>query len=52
MSRLTSYVGVVNYMGGAVHQRARRAWHRCSSEIGKRGLLYLDDGSSRAEQGR
>ncbi len=45
MSRLTNYVGVVNYMG-ALFTSETPALAPVLADIGKRGLLYLDDGSS------
>ena len=45
MSRLTSYVGVVNYMGARFTSEPT-AMAPLLSELRKRGLLYLDDGSS------
>jgi len=45
MSRLTNYVGVVNYMG-ALFTSETSALAPVLADIGKRGLLYLDDGSS------
>src|SRR5581483_3726110 len=45
MSRLTSYVGAVNYMGARFTGEAN-AMAPLLDELGKRGLLYLDDGSS------
>jgi polysaccharide deacetylase 2 family uncharacterized protein YibQ len=45
MSRLTSYVGAVNYMGARFTGEAN-AMEPLLDELGKRGLLYLDDGSS------
>ena len=45
MSRVTSYVGVVNYMGARFTGEAA-ALSPVLAEVGKRGLLYLDDGSS------
>ena len=51
MSRLTSYVGVVNYMGARFTSEPT-AMALLLSEIGKRGLLYLDDGSSPRTEGR
>jgi polysaccharide deacetylase 2 family uncharacterized protein YibQ len=45
MSRVTNYVGVVNYMGARFTSEAP-ALAPVLDEIGKRGLLYLDDGSS------
>lgn len=45
MSRIQGYVGVTNYMG-ARFTAAEKALAPVVSDIGKRGLLYLDDGSS------
>ncbi|MEX0851680.1 MAG: divergent polysaccharide deacetylase family protein [Bauldia sp.] len=45
MSRMTSYVGVVNYLGGRFTSETP-ALTPVLEEIGRRGLLYLDDGSS------
>ena len=45
MSRTTNYVGVVNYMG-ARFTGEPQAMAPIMAEIGQRGLLYLDDGSS------
>jgi polysaccharide deacetylase 2 family uncharacterized protein YibQ len=45
MSRIQGYVGVTNYMG-ARFTAAEKALVPVVSEVGKRGLLYLDDGSS------
>jgi polysaccharide deacetylase 2 family uncharacterized protein YibQ len=45
MGRLTTYVGVVNYMG-ARFTGDSAALDPFLAEIGARGLLYLDDGSS------
>ena len=45
MGRLTNYVGVVNYMG-ARFTGEPDAMAPVLAEIGRRGLLYLDDGSS------
>lgn len=45
LGRLTSYVGVVNYMG-ARFTAEPNALAPVMAEVGKRGLLYLDDGSS------
>jgi polysaccharide deacetylase 2 family uncharacterized protein YibQ len=45
MGRTTNYVGVVNYMGGRFTGEAE-AIGPVMQEIGRRGLLYLDDGSS------
>jgi polysaccharide deacetylase 2 family uncharacterized protein YibQ len=45
LGRLTNYVGVVNYMG-ARFTGEPDALAPVIEEIGRRGLLYLDDGSS------
>jgi polysaccharide deacetylase 2 family uncharacterized protein YibQ len=45
LARITNYVGVVNYMGGRFTGEAE-ALSPVMAELGKRGLLYLDDGSS------
>jgi len=45
LGRLTNYVGVVNYMG-ARFTGEPDALAPVMEEIGRRGLLYLDDGSS------
>ncbi len=45
MSRTTNYVGVVNYMGGRFTGESE-ALAPVIADVGKRGLLYLDDGSS------
>jgi len=45
LSRTTNYVGVMNHMGGRfVTERA--AFAPVMKELGERGLMYLDDGSS------
>lgn len=45
LSRTTNYAGVMNYMGGRfVAERA--AMTPLMQEIGRRGLAYLDDGTS------
>ena len=49
MSRVTNYVGVVNYMGARFTGEAD-ALTPVLAEIGHRGLLYLDDGSSARSQ--
>ncbi len=49
LSRLTTYVGVVNYMGARFSGSAD-AMSPMLAELGKRGLLYLDDGSSPQSQ--
>lgn len=45
LSRITNYVGVVNYMG-ARFTADTDAMGPVLAELGKRGLLFLDDGSS------
>lgn len=45
LSRTTNYTGVMNYMG-ARFSADREAMAPVMAELGKRGLLYLDDGSS------
>jgi len=45
LSRITNYVGVVNYMG-ARFTADSEAMGPVFAELGKRGLLFLDDGSS------
>lgn len=45
MSRITTYVGVTNYLG-ARFTSEESALAPVIAEIGNRGLLYLDDGSS------
>lgn len=45
MSRITTYVGVMNYMG-ARFTSEDDALSPVLAEIGGRGLLYVDDGSS------
>jgi polysaccharide deacetylase 2 family uncharacterized protein YibQ len=45
MSRIQGYVGVTNYMG-ARFTAAEKSFSPVVRDIGKRGLLYLDDGSS------
>ncbi len=45
MSRLPGYVGVMNYMGGKF-TASDAALTPVLREVGGRGLLYLDDGSS------
>jgi polysaccharide deacetylase 2 family uncharacterized protein YibQ len=49
LGRLTNYVGVVNYMG-ARFTADPAALGPILAELGKRGLLYLDDGSSAQSQ--
>jgi polysaccharide deacetylase 2 family uncharacterized protein YibQ len=45
LSRTTNYTGVMNYMGARFVADAA-AMEPIMAELGKRGLLYLDDGSS------
>jgi polysaccharide deacetylase 2 family uncharacterized protein YibQ len=45
LSRITNYTGVMNYMG-ARFSSDPDAMGALMAELGKRGLLYLDDGSS------
>lgn len=45
LSRMTNYVGVMNYMG-ARFTGETDAMAPVMAELGQRGLLYLDDGSS------
>lgn len=45
MSRFSGYTGVLNYMG-AKFTGDRAAFQPVASELGRRGLVYLDDGSS------
>jgi polysaccharide deacetylase 2 family uncharacterized protein YibQ len=49
MSRITTYVGVVNYLGARFTSDADKL-EPVLDEIGRRGLLYLDDGSSGASR--
>lgn len=45
LSRTTNYTGVMNYMGARFSANAS-AMGPFLAELGKRGLLYLDDGST------
>ena len=45
MSRITNYVGVMNYQGGKI-LADETALEPVFDEIAKRGLLFVDDGSS------
>lgn len=45
MGRITNYTGVMNYLGGRFLSNAG-ALEPVMRDIGKRGLLFLDDGSS------
>jgi polysaccharide deacetylase 2 family uncharacterized protein YibQ len=45
LSRITNYTGIMNYMG-ARFTADPEAMGTMMAELGKRGLMYLDDGSS------
>ena len=45
LSRITNYTGIMNYMGGRFVTDAA-AMAPFLAELGQRGLMYLDDGSS------
>lgn len=45
LSRITNYTGVMNYMG-ARFTAEQAAMASVMAELGERGLLYLDDGTS------
>ena len=45
LSRITNYTGIMNYMG-ARFTSERSVMKPLMDELGERGLLYLDDGSS------
>jgi len=45
LGRMTNYVGVMNYMGGRF-VTDQQAMTPLMAELGKRGLMYLDDGST------
>jgi polysaccharide deacetylase 2 family uncharacterized protein YibQ len=45
LSRTTNYTGVMNFMG-AKFSTESEAMQPVMAELGKRGLMYLDDGSS------
>ena len=45
MGRITNYTGVMNYLGGRFLSNAS-AMEPVLRDVGKRGLLFLDDGSS------
>lgn len=49
LSRMTNYAGVMNYMG-ARFTSEMEAFSPVLSEIGNRGLYYLDDGTSARSQ--
>lgn len=45
LARITNYVGVMNYMGGRFTSD-EAVMSPLMAELGRRGLMYLDDGSS------
>lgn len=45
LARTTNYVGVMNHMGGRFVAE-RQGMEPMMAELGKRGLMYLDDGTS------
>lgn len=45
MARLTNYVGIVNFMGGRLTAETS-ALEPLLAEVSRRGLVYIDDGSS------
>src|SRR5690606_22463928 len=45
LGRTTNYTGVMNYMGGRF-TADRKAMDLLFDELGRRGLLYFDDGTS------
>lgn len=45
LARFTGYTGVANFLGGRL-TGSQTAMHPILSEIGSRGLFYLDDGSA------
>ena len=45
MARLTNYVGIVNFMGGRLTAETA-ALEPLLAEVSRRGLVYIDDGSS------
>ena len=49
MSRITNYVGIMNYQGGKLLSEPE-ALKPVFDEIAERGLLFVDDGSSGANQ--
>ncbi|MBB2973371.1 divergent polysaccharide deacetylase family protein [Mesorhizobium sp. RMAD-H1] len=49
LSRITNYTGIMNYMGARFTADAE-ALTPIMQEIGRRGLLYLDDGTSARSQ--
>ncbi|MCE7027912.1 divergent polysaccharide deacetylase family protein [Jiella avicenniae] len=51
LGKITNYVGVMNYMG-ARFTGDRSAMDAFVAELGRRGLMYLDDGSSARSLGK
>lgn len=51
MSRITNYVGIMNYQGGKLLSEPG-ALKPVFDEIAERGLLFVDDGSSGANQSK
>ena len=51
LGRITNYVGVMNYMG-ARFTGEQTSMDRFIAELGRRGLMYLDDGSSARSLGK
>ncbi|MBB3999903.1 divergent polysaccharide deacetylase family protein [Aureimonas pseudogalii] len=51
LGRLTNYVGVMNYMGARFNAETK-ALEPFLGELNRRGLLYLDDGTSARSQAR
>ena len=49
MGRLTNYSGVMNYLGARFTSEAK-AFEPVMRDLGERGLLYLDDGTSARSQ--
>lgn len=45
MGKITNYTGIMNYLGGRF-MADEKALEPVISDIGKRGLLFIDDGSS------
>ena len=51
LGRMTNYVGIMNYMGGRFTGESD-AMQTLITELGRRGLMYLDDGSSQRSVAR
>ncbi|MAS14468.1 MAG: hypothetical protein CMH69_14315 [Nitratireductor sp.] len=45
LSRITNYTGIMNYMGGRFTAEAE-PMDEIMAELGQRGLMYIDDGTS------